>query len=29
VYGDKLTALCINTLEVLEVNAIKAYSERH
>lgn len=29
VYGDVLTAICINTLEVLEVNAKAAYSGRH
>ena len=29
VYGEKLTALCLNSLEVIEVQAKKAYSTRH
>jgi len=29
VYGEKLTALCLNSLEVIDVQAKKAYSTRH
>jgi hypothetical protein len=29
VYGEKLTALCLNSLEVIDVQGYKAYSTRH